>query len=88
MNRAAVIEQLKAAQETLNKFWRSLNRARQTNLLRTSTRRESSIGQPAERPNKGNKAIEREIIASFQVAQSFGFRGDFRAWEHLRRIHE
>ena len=33
-------------------------------------------------------AIEREIIASYQIAQSFGFRGDFRAWEHLLRIHE
>ena len=39
-----------------------------------------------ERPNKGNKAIEREIIATFQVAQSLGFKGDFRAWEHLLRI--
>jgi hypothetical protein len=41
-----------------------------------------------ERPNKGNKAIEREILASFQGAQSLDFRGDFRAWEHLLRIHE
>ena len=41
-----------------------------------------------DRPNKGNKAIEREIIASFQVAQSLGFKGDFRAWEHLLRIHD
>src|SRR4029077_4206335 len=41
-----------------------------------------------ERPNKGNKAIEREIISSYQLAQSLGFKGDFRAWEHLVRIHE
>jgi hypothetical protein len=41
-----------------------------------------------ERPNKGNKAIEREILASFQLAQSLGFMGDFRQWEHLLRIHE
>ena len=41
-----------------------------------------------ERPNKGNKAIEREVIASFQIAQSLGFREDFRQWEHLFRIHE
>jgi hypothetical protein len=41
-----------------------------------------------ERRNKGNKAIEREVISSFQVAQSLGFRADFRAWEHLLRIHE
>ena len=38
--------------------------------------------------NKGNKAIERELISSNQVAQSLGFNGDFRAWEHLLRINE
>lgn len=41
-----------------------------------------------ERPNKGGKAIEREVISSYQLAQSLGFKGDFRAWEHLLRIHE
>ena len=38
--------------------------------------------------NKGNKAMERDIISSYQVAQSLGFNGDYRAWEHLLRIHE
>jgi hypothetical protein len=42
----------------------------------------------AESSEKGNKAIEREILSSYQVAQSLGFNGDFRAWEHLLRIHE
>ena len=42
----------------------------------------------SERPNKGNKATEREVISSYQIAQSLGFNGDFRAWEHLLRIHE
>ena len=42
----------------------------------------------SERPNKGNKAIEREVISSYQIAQSLGFNGGFRAWEHLLRIHE
>jgi hypothetical protein len=40
------------------------------------------------RPNKGNKVIEREVLASYQIAQSLGFHGDFRAWEHLLRIHK
>jgi hypothetical protein len=31
-----------------------------------------------ERPNKGNKAIGREVISSYQIAQSLGFNGDFR----------
>ena len=41
-----------------------------------------------ERPNEGNKAIEREVISSYQIAQSLGFNGDYRAWEHLLRIHD
>jgi hypothetical protein len=32
-----------------------------------------------DRPNKGNKAIERNFIASYQIAQSLGFNGDLRA---------
>jgi hypothetical protein len=35
-----------------------------------------------ERPNKDHKAIDREVISSFQV------QGDFRQWEHLLWIHE
>jgi hypothetical protein len=34
-----------------------------------------------ERPNKGNKAVEREVISTYQIAQSFGFKGDFGQWE-------
>jgi hypothetical protein len=42
----------------------------------------------SERPSKGNKALECSILSMYQVAQSLGFKGDFRAWEHLLRIHE
>jgi hypothetical protein len=37
---------------------------------------------------EGNKAIERSVPSSFQIAQSLGFNGDYRAWEHLLRIHQ
>jgi hypothetical protein len=77
MNRAAVIEQIKATQETLSKL-----------LLLESSEADEFVAQLyqarkqyrliCERPNKGNKAIEREIIANSQVAQSLGFKGDFR----------
>jgi hypothetical protein len=39
-----------------------------------------------ERAGKGGKRIERCIISSFQVAESMGFNGDVRQWEHLLRI--
>ena len=41
-----------------------------------------------ERPNKGNKAVERAILSTYQVAQRLGFNGDFRAWEPLLRIRK
>ena len=73
---AAVIERLKQTQEVLaqlqaDKFAAHLYQARR------------QYRRISERPNKGNKAIEREVISSYQVAQSLGFRGDFRAWEHF-----
>jgi hypothetical protein len=42
----------------------------------------------SERPNKGNKAVEGTILSSYQIAQSLGFNGEYRAWEHLLRIHD
>jgi hypothetical protein len=39
-----------------------------------------------QRAGKGGKQIERCVISSFQVAESLGFKGDFRQWEHLLRI--
>ena len=32
------------------------------------------------------KQIERCVISTFQVAESMGFKGDFRQWEHLLRV--
>ncbi len=32
--------------------------------------------------------IERCMISTYQIAQSLGFKGGYRAWEHLLRIHE
>ena len=37
---------------------------------------------------KSGKAIERCIISTFRIAESLGFKGDFRQWEDLLRIGE
>ena len=39
-----------------------------------------------ERAGKGGKQIERRVISTFQIAESMGFKGDFRQWEDLLRI--
>ena len=35
---------------------------------------------------KSGKQIERCLISTFKVAESIGFKGDFRQWEELLRI--
>ena len=35
---------------------------------------------------KSGKQIERCVISTFQIAESMGFRGDFREWEDLLHI--
>jgi hypothetical protein len=37
---------------------------------------------------KSGKEIERCVISSFQIAESMGFKGEFRQREQLLRIGE
>jgi hypothetical protein len=88
VNRAAVINQLKQAREILDSLL-SLLEASETDKFATHlylARRQ--YRQTCQRPNKGNKAIERTVLSTYQIAQGLGFKGDFRAWEQLLRIHE
>jgi hypothetical protein len=39
-----------------------------------------------ERAGKSGKPIERCVVSTFQVAESLGFKGDFRQWQELLRI--
>ena len=39
-----------------------------------------------ETAGKSGKQIERCVISTFQIAESMGFKGEFRQWEHLLRI--
>jgi hypothetical protein len=39
-----------------------------------------------DRAGKGGNQIERCVISTFRVAESMGFNGDVRQWEHLLRI--
>ena len=39
-----------------------------------------------ERAGKSGKQIERCLISTFQVAESMGFKSDYRQWQELLRI--
>ena len=44
--------------------------------------------QTCQTAGKSGKQIERCVISTFQVAESMGFKGEYRQWEHLLRIGE
>jgi hypothetical protein len=69
MNRAAAIEQLKVTQETLAKLLALLESSGADKFVAHLYQARKQYRLVSERPNKGNKAIEREVIASLQIAQ-------------------
>jgi hypothetical protein len=70
MNRAAVIEQLKRTHETLAKLLALLEAGESDKFAAHLYQSRRQHRRTCERPNKGNKAIEREVISSYQIAQS------------------
>jgi hypothetical protein len=40
----------------------------------------------SETAGKSGKRIERCVVSTFQIAESLGFRGDFRQWKHLLQV--
>jgi hypothetical protein len=88
MNGATIIEELTEVQQTVAQLLAQLQASEAKKLIMHLYQARKQYRLVCERPNKGNTAIEREIISSYQLAQSLGFKGDFRAWEHLVRSHE
>ncbi|MGB7840341.1 MAG: hypothetical protein WBL40_19755 [Terrimicrobiaceae bacterium] len=90
MNRAALVNQIQEATETLDKLLILLQslpveRDRFVTHLYQSRR---EYRRTCETAGKSGKQIERCVIATFRVAESMGFKGDFRQWEGLLRVGE
>jgi hypothetical protein len=88
MNRATFIEKLAAVRQSVEQLLAQLQASEADKFVAHLYQARKQYRLVCERPNKGNKAIEREVVSSYQVAQNLGFNGDFRSWEHLLRIHE
>ena len=88
VNRADVIEPLKQTQDMLARLLALLEAGEADKFAAHLYHSRRQYRRTCERPNKGNKAIDREVISSYQIAQSLGFKGDYRAWEYLLRIHQ
>jgi hypothetical protein len=86
MNRATFLEKLSEVQQTVGQLLTQLKASEHDKFIAHLYQARKQYRLVCERPNKGNKAVERNVIASYQIAQSLGFKGDFRAWEQLLRI--
>ena len=90
MNRATLIDQIQQARGTLEKLLTLLQSApaerdRFVSHLYQSRR---TYRRTCETAGKSGKQIERCVIASFRIAESLGFKGEFRQWEQLLRVGE
>jgi hypothetical protein len=90
VNRAALIEQIQEARKTLEKLLALLQSApvERDRFLSHLYQSRRAYRRARETAGKSGKQIERCVIASFQIAESMGFKGEFRQWEHLLRIGE
>jgi hypothetical protein len=87
MNRTVFVEKLIEVQRTVQELLDQLRASEQDKFAAHLYQARREFRHISERLGKGNKAVERAVISSFQGAQRLGFNGDFRAWEHLLRIH-
>jgi hypothetical protein len=88
VNSRALISQLEetmASTEKLRLLLQSMlaERDRFAAHLYQSRREYRSASETA---GKSGKRIERCVISTFRIAESLGFRGDFRQWEHLLQV--
>ena len=88
MNRATFVEKLTDIQRTVQQLIDQLAASEHDRFAAHLYQARREFRHISERPGKGNKAIERSVLSGYQVAQSLGFKGDYRTWEHLLRIHE
>ena len=78
MNRTTFIEKLTEVQRTVEHLLAQLQASEHDKFVAHLYQARKQYRLICERPNKGNKAVEREVISSYQVAQSLGFESDFR----------
>jgi hypothetical protein len=86
VNRVAVIEQIRATQQTLEKLLGLRESSELDRFASHHYRSRQEYRLVCQRAGEGGKPIERCVISTFKTAESMGFRGEFQQWEHLLRI--
>ena len=86
MHRETFIEKLTEIQQTVGQLLAQLQASEHDRFAAHLYRSRREYRSACDHPGKSGKQIERCLISTFQVAESMGFRGDFRQWQKLLRI--
>ena len=88
INRAPLTERIEEARTALERLLTLLKSAppELDRFVSDLYQSRKEYRRTCETAGKSGKRIERCVIASFQVAESMGFKGDFRQWEELLRV--
>ena len=78
MHRETFIERLTEVQQIVSSCWPNFRPASTTSLRLTSTVPAGNTAQLAIDPAKAEKQNELCLISTLQIAESMGFKGDFR----------
>jgi hypothetical protein len=87
LHRETFIAKLTEVQATVGQLLAELQRSEHDKFA-AHLYRSREYRSACDRSGKGRKQIERCLISTFQLAESMGFKGDFRQWEHLLRIRD
>ena len=86
MNRETFIAKLSEIQKNVDFLLSQLQASEHDAFAAHLYRSRREFRSACERAGKSGKAIERCVISTFRIAESMGFKGDFRQWEDLLRI--
>ena len=80
MHRETFITKLTEIQENAGQLLSQLQASEHDKFVAHLYRSRREYRSVCERAGKSGKPIERCLISTFQVAESMGFKGDFRQW--------
>jgi hypothetical protein len=86
MNREAFIEKLTQVQQIVEQLLAQLQASEHDKFAAHLYRSRKEYRAVCQRAGKSGKQIERCVISTFRIAESMGFKGEFRQWEELLRI--
>jgi hypothetical protein len=86
MHRETFIEKLTEVQQIVEQLLAQLQASEHDKFAAHLYRSRREYRSACQRAGKGGKQIERCVISTFQVAESMGFKGEFRQWQELLRI--